>query len=477
MLASQSPLARVPAMLPQNPGTPPALMHIGDETPLGRFAQPILPPPAAPMVQRAPTGVESQRDKAQGDLEHLQWEDKNPYGSADNHPGTGGKILHGLASFGNVAGQVLMPNLERAIPGSALNRQDREGKDLKDLETLSTDASQNNDRDATTGKTLAETAAMPVEQGDKHRLADATVANLDSEVRTREHPQPKSEFELWRAQNPNGTAQDFEQIQKAPLSQQDADARNGVWDTIADKYHLPKGQFRAGMSGADAAALAGAMNQVVGRDQGGTKIVIQQQGADTAAKKANDAGVRTRDAETEKEYNAASKDLNKQFNTAQTQSEALDTARKELASGAVGQAVGTVKTMVGLAGGAGSGVRITQAELDSIANARGLGGSFEGYINRLSGQGKLSPAQLQEMDGLLQTVANTVHTKMGKQDQYLDRLAQAGSPQEIRQTQSEYRKELLGGKGAGGTIRARDLQGKLHEAPAGTALPAGWTKE
>ncbi len=28
-----------------------------------------------------------------------------------------------------------------------------------------------------------------------------------------------------------------------------------------------------------------------------------------------------------------------------------------------------------------------------------------------------------------------------------------------------------------GTIRARDPQGKLHEAPAGTALPAGWKQE
>jgi hypothetical protein len=33
------------------------------------------------------------------------------------------------------------------------------------------------------------------------------------------------------------------------------------------------------------------------------------------------------------------------------------------------------------------------------------------------------------------------------------------------------------GASAAGTVRARDPQGKLHEAPAGTALPAGWTLE
>lgn len=38
-------------------------------------------------------------------------------------------------------------------------------------------------------------------------------------------------------------------------------------------------------------------------------------------------------------------------------------------------------------------------------------------------------------------------------------------------------KEGIGGVGAGEMVRARDPQGKLHEAPAGTALPQGWKKE
>lgn len=483
--APMLPAARVPGMLPQDPGPAPALMQpgapvvprrltpIGDATPLGRFAQPILPPPPQPMVQRAPTGLESQRDKTQGDLEHLQTQDKDPYGSPDNHPGFGGKLLHGLASFGNVAGAILAPNVERAIPGSKLNRMDQESTDLKNLETLSTDASTDNDRDATTRKTDVETAGLPEEQSNADALSKANAAHLGAETTALQHPVPKDEFELWHAQNPNGTAQDFEEIQKQPLSAQDAADRNAVWDPLADKYHLPKGQFRAGMSGANAAALAAGMNQVVGRDQGGTKINIQQQAA-------TNAGDRTRNAETEKEYNAAAKDLGSQFSTAQTQAETLAQARQELQSGAVGQAVGTIKTLVGLAGGKGTGVRITQAELNALAQARGLGGSFEGYISSLEGKGKLAPEQVTAMTQLLGDVENTIRAKMGKQDQYLDRLSQANSAQEVRQIQSEYRKDLMGGKGGGGdtgTIRARDPQGKLHEAPAGTALPAGWKKE
>jgi hypothetical protein len=44
-------------------------------------------------------------------------------------------------------------------------------------------------------------------------------------------------------------------------------------------------------------------------------------------------------------------------------------------------------------------------------------------------------------------------------------------------TQDRLAKYGIGGQGSGGMIRARDPQGQLHEAPAGTPLPAGWKAE
>lgn len=41
----------------------------------------------------------------------------------------------------------------------------------------------------------------------------------------------------------------------------------------------------------------------------------------------------------------------------------------------------------------------------------------------------------------------------------------------------QYGAEVGGTQSSGGMIRARDLQGKLHEAPKGTPLPAGWKTE
>ncbi|MDO8632351.1 MAG: hypothetical protein Q7R41_17855 [Phycisphaerales bacterium] len=42
---------------------------------------------------------------------------------------------------------------------------------------------------------------------------------------------------------------------------------------------------------------------------------------------------------------------------------------------------------------------------------------------------------------------------------------------------AKFRQRAPHGAAPSGTIRARDAQGKLHEAPAGTALPAGWKVE
>jgi hypothetical protein len=401
----------------------------------------------------------------------------HPNGLAPNHPGAWGHIAHVLSTAGQIAGDIVAPSIMAEIPGTQFNRMIQEHSDTNEINHERQLMSENQERDAGTQATQLANANEPQKAADTHAQSVAETGLANAQTQKALHPAPQNEFELWRQQNPGGTPEQYNQVMSKPLTDQDAAARNAVWDTIADKYHLPKGQFRAGMSGTDATALATALNNVVGKDQGGQKIIIQGQNAANAAGK-------TRDANTEKAYTAASKDLNSQFSAAQTQAETLATAREELHSGAVGQAAGTIKTLVGLAGGKGTGVRITQAELNAIAHARGIQGDFEGFINKLSGQGALSGPQLKQMDDLLSDVEGKIRQKMSVQDKYLDRLAQANSEQDIRGIQSEYRKEALSGAqssegsgaqtGGGGTVYARDPSGQLHQAPAGTKLPAGW---
>lgn len=84
---------------------------------------------------------------------------------------------------------------------------------------------------------------------------------------------------------------------------------------------------------------------------------------------------------------------------------------------------------------------------------------------KLKGQGQISDKER----ALLRDAATALTQHMGDAD-YLNELGKVRS-------QFEH---MRGGPAAahtGGTIRARDQQGNLHEAPAGTALPQGWVLE
>jgi hypothetical protein len=65
-------------------------------------------------------------DKAKADAASLALQNlkfQNPWGTAENHPGFGGKLGHIAAAIGNVAGNIVAPETMEMIPGTAANRQ------------------------------------------------------------------------------------------------------------------------------------------------------------------------------------------------------------------------------------------------------------------------------------------------------------------------------------------------------------------
>lgn len=366
-------------------------------------------------------------------------------------------FLHGLAATGDTIAKIVSPKVEAAIPGTEGHNQQLIAQGNNEVKTLlgqNQTAAQTGLEAANTGRVNEETAEAPQRAEDTHALSEANLGHIGAETTALQNPIAKTEFEAWQKQNPGASVADFEKVQKKPLSAQDAQSRNAVWDTIAPKYHLPTGQFHEGMSESEAAQLASAMNNVVGRNQGGTKITIEQQ-------KADNAGAKSRDATTEKEYMAAQKDLGSQFSGLQTQRETLEQAKTELSGGAVGQAVGTIKTLVGLAGGKGTGVRITTPELNALTNARGIKGSFEGFISGLEGKGKLPPEQVAQMNDLLNAVEAKIAEKQKTYGDTLDKLGNASSTEEIRKIQSDMRHGLTDSTGGGISVKAPN--GKTYQ--------------
>lgn len=342
-------------------------------------------------------------------------------------------LLKGLARAGDIAASVFAPNVAQFIPGTTLHHNMLVNQAIRNVaqdQAQEKNAADVADTQAQTQQRQVANANAPIEAADRHRLTQAQIGNLTSETDARNNPTPKPK-------TIEEQAFDYAVSQgKNPL-----DALTAVYGSKNTRdAGLPQQYLDAIASGDETKAAL--IRRVINDTSTAPRLQVINA---TAA----NSGNRSQDAQTQREYTAAAKDLGSQFSTAQTQADTLATARQEINSGATGQAAGTIKTLVALAGGKGTGVRITQAELNAIAHARGIQGDFEGAINRLQGKGSLSPEQVRQMDALLGDVENKIREKMGLQDQYLDRLSSAGSPQEIRQIQSEYRKELLGaGKSA-----------------------------
>jgi hypothetical protein len=53
----------------------------------------------------------------------MEYKSENPWGSAQNHPGLGGKIAHYGSAIGNIAGNVVLPSVMMNIPGTELNKK------------------------------------------------------------------------------------------------------------------------------------------------------------------------------------------------------------------------------------------------------------------------------------------------------------------------------------------------------------------
>src|SRR6266850_408433 len=79
---------------------------------------------ALPMISPgAPAGSAA---STQSELERLKDKGRNPWGSAENHPGFLGKVGHVAAKIGNIAGDIVAPGTMALIPGTELNRKVQE---------------------------------------------------------------------------------------------------------------------------------------------------------------------------------------------------------------------------------------------------------------------------------------------------------------------------------------------------------------
>jgi hypothetical protein len=200
-LGAQAAPALKPIAMPPGARTPPPVVNklnpqllaqVNQNDPQFASSLPALPVPPLQKIgtaQQQTSPLQQNITADQGRLQKLRWNDANPYGTAENHPGVAGKLLHVLSVAGNIAGDIFAPTVMANVPGTDMNRQLQEGGLIHQLNSEQEEQSQNDQRDAATAQTQATTAGMPQEQADRHALVGPEVRHLNDESDGLEHPQ------------------------------------------------------------------------------------------------------------------------------------------------------------------------------------------------------------------------------------------------------------------------------------------------
>jgi len=137
-----------------------------------------------------------------------------------------------------------------------------------------------------------------------------------------------------------------------------------------------------------------------------------------------------------------------------------------------------------MAGGQGSGIRINEAEIKRVVGGRSKWEDLQAAVNKWrldpTKANSITPEQRQEIRALASTVKQRLDAKQAALTEARTALSSTNDPLEHRKILSGAKEKLTSidsHQPAAGVIYARDPAGQLHQAPAGTALPAGWKEE
>jgi hypothetical protein len=181
------------SLIPQNLREPEPLQPIV----MPESAPQPLPPTPQPQVQlapRVPTPLDQQIQHDQQKLQKIHFQQENPWGTAQNHPGVGGKIAHVLSVAGNIAGDIFAPGVMARIPGTQMNRQVEEDETNDRLSKEQEQQSQGAERQANTEHLNAETPEIAPNAASTRKLQGLTGEHVSAETNLLNNP-----LEEWKA--------------------------------------------------------------------------------------------------------------------------------------------------------------------------------------------------------------------------------------------------------------------------------------
>jgi hypothetical protein len=409
------------------------------------------PKPKSADILQAPltsTGPGSQEDYRQ-QIANLE-KPKTPWSDL----GLGGKIKRGLSTAGNLALDVFAPTTAELIPGTDLNKRVMLGEARRGLQNATREDFERA-QTANLGLDTPTDVKWVGDDGHQHALSKrGTVLDLGA---TQQKPETTDQdmaltidAAVKAGRNPNDDpklkaliAAKQASVQPKepdrPMSEQEITDANA---SAARRWNINhKGQPLPPEYTAKAGDLIGDYTRrtaALGQEEqaGEHKQEFNQKQTEAQQKQATD--------NLNKAQTQYQKDWRKQYDSSTAQFDKLNQAKTEISSGAsAGQAIGVITTLSGMASGQGSGVRITQAELNSMVKARGLGGDLEALKQKILDSGQpLTPDQVKQINGLIDDVQKRAGQKLAIINKGLDDINNAASDKEVKQIDNRIRKNM-----------------------------------
>ena len=458
----------------------------------------------APMV---PPKIGSSAE-TQAELAALKDKEQNPWGSPGNHDNALGKIGHGLAKFGNIAGNIFVPNVMANIPGTDLNNRIKEGQLKGELASRTGAEEQEKNRQSEEDLRKAEIEKANEEtnrfknplpkllpgdentrtdvQGNRERAyenADGSVtwkpeganapttpnAATPSNTPTGEAPvAPKYTYGKPEKVVPNNQPATPEMISD---HQDRIKTLTGLTPEAAKVYsQVPKNATAAQLEKRFEDAKATATLTQAEQDRKLKRDEVNNTHADAVA----DRKQKEVNTEIDKAQSAMKPALEKSDAKIENLQEAIG-----LLNNPNGEkdAIAPVKALVATAGGLGSGVRVTMPELNNIAHARGWVDSATVTLHNIfepESYEKMSDAQRTQLKGIIGDIYGLVISKnIAAHDAY-HKITNAKSIDDVRKAQSAYDE----------VTSSRNKEGLEEKKPAATGGPvsgqpsfADWNKQ
>lgn len=332
------------------------------------------------------------------------------------------------SKIGNVAGDVLDPGAMSIIPGTDLYNHIQHAQNQNLLTSLQkqdvdeqNDSSRRNFEGATAAHLGEETAEMPATQQAKLGLESAQTDEANKNATK-------------GPDLPTAYAHRINQV----IAEGGDPSKDAVANQLADAItSLQKQPTGAGTKTVQL-QVGGKPHQVLIDEKTGKTVQDLGESGEKPTQvnvNANTAGL---DRET-KQFGAAHQ---KGVDTAGAQLEKIEDARNMINGNAEAQGLGIPKVLTALVGGQGTGVRITQAELTSIAHARGIQGDFEGTLNKWEGKGALSRQQQQQLTQIMDDVRQRIVQKQAIHSAALDAINGASTREQIIAADKDARDKI-----------------------------------